>query len=167
MEQKEIPQRKVLSLMTVASPNRGSRLADICVNMPETNRGSTRVLNAFGYNIASKRHFFEQLTHKSVNELLPVREITSSFTRHASIVCHSPRSEWCTPLKLFYNIKAFKDFDLPSDGVVERDTQPYGDVIAELNIDHFRQVGMFGERPRFVRLCDILADFFIQTQKQN
>jgi len=30
---------KVLSLMTVATPNRGSELAQICVDMPERYRG--------------------------------------------------------------------------------------------------------------------------------
>jgi hypothetical protein len=61
---------------------------------------------------------------------------------------------------MFYNIRAFKDFDLPSDGVVERDTQAFGNVIAELNIDHFRQMGLFASGPEFNHLADVTAKYF-------
>jgi hypothetical protein len=44
--------------------------------------------------------------------------------------------------------------------MLERDHQPFGEVLAELRIDHFRQVGLFGEPRRFQQLCAVLADHF-------
>lgn len=154
---------KVLSLLTVASPHAGSRLSEICFDMPNTHKGSTLFLRSFGYDVGSKRSFFNELRTENVDRL---------FTGHAyqgataSIVCWEPRRQWCAPLKLFQAVKAFRDFDLPSDGVVERDSQPFGEVIAELGIDHFRQVGLFGERKRFESLCTVIADYFKNQQRQ-
>jgi hypothetical protein len=154
----QVPSGKVASLMTIASPHQGARLAQICLDMPELYRGSARLLRTFGYDIASRRHFFTELTNDAVSRLFATEK--KSQARTASIVCHAPRREWCAPLKLFYKVKAFNDFDLPSDGVVERDTQAFGEVVAELKIDHFRQCGFFGEPRRFQQLCDVTADFF-------
>lgn len=162
----QAPAGKLLSCLTIASPHRGSRLARICVDMPEVNRGSALVLRTFGYDVAKKRHFFDELTSESIGKLFAAEIKSATPTRLASVVCWAPRSEWCWPLKLFYRVKAFNDFDLPSDGVVERDSQPYGDVIAELKIDHFRQVGLFGDLHRFERMCDVAADFFKKEQKR-
>lgn len=163
----KFPPGKVLSLMTLASPNRGAQLARICIEMPKTYRNSARVLNTFGYNVAEKRPFFEELTVESVGNLFAQRMTSTANFRTASIVCHAPRPEWCRPLRLFYKVRAFNEFNLPSDGVIERDTQSFGEVIAELNIDHFRQIGLFGEPQRFGKMCDILTDFFKETQKIN
>jgi hypothetical protein len=80
-----------------------------------------------------------------------------------SIVCSAPRQDWCVPLRLFYQLPVFDDFNLPSDGMIERDTQSFGDVTAELNIDHFRQIGLFGGSHRFQQLCDVLVDFFTRA----
>jgi len=154
---------KVLSCLTIASPHQGSQLARICIDMPERYRGSALLLRSFGYDVRAKKHFFDELTSENVRRLFAATP--QPATQTASIVCASPRTDWCKPLKLFYMVKAFNDFDLPSDGVVERDTQPYGEVIAELKLDHFRQVGLFGENHRFEQMCDVAADYFKKMQK--
>jgi pimeloyl-ACP methyl ester carboxylesterase len=155
---------KVLSLMTVATPNRGSELAQICVDMPERYRGSARILKTFGYNISRNRSFFEQLTPATINSMFEAYPKKNTRLRIGSVVCASPRAEWCVPLRLFYKLRAFNDFSRLSDGVVERDTQPFGEIVAELNIDHFRQIGLFGQSHRFQQLCDVLSDFFLRAQ---
>lgn len=158
------PPEKLLSCMTVASPHHGAQLAHVLIDMPEKYRGSARLLRTLGYNVASRKDFFSELTDTNINKVFAGRSEAAGKFRAASIVCHSPRQQWCRPLKLFYKVKAFDDFTLPSDGVVERDTQTYGDVIAELPIDHFRQVGLFGEPHLFSNLCDVLYDFFKKSQ---
>ncbi len=152
--------RQVASALTVATPHRGSGLAEICANMPERNKGSALVLKSFGYNVKIKRHFFSELTSASLANVMPAEGKPTTVSRIGSIVCSAPRAEWCLPLKMFYKIKAFDDFTLPSDGVVERDSQPFGEVIREISIDHFRQVGLFDQNRRFDQLTDAMAGFF-------
>ncbi|MBX3021126.1 MAG: alpha/beta fold hydrolase [Bdellovibrionales bacterium] len=154
---------KILSCLSVASPHAGAHLARVCLDMPQNYRGSTLVLRSFGYDIHSKRGFFDELVKENVVRL---------FTGHsyradtASLVCWDARTRWCTPLKMFYTVRAFRDFDLPSDGVVERDTQAFGRVIAELNIDHFRQVGLFKDsKQSFEKMCDVIRDYFRTQQR--
>jgi hypothetical protein len=151
--------RPVKSALTVATPHRGSKLAEICVNMPEQFKGSHLLLKTFRYDVSRKRHFFSELTPSSVSEMLGAEPRVPSQIRAGSVVCSAPRSEWCLPLKMFYKVKAFDDFRAPSDGLVESASQPFGEVVAEVNIDHFRQVGLFGGGERFSRLCDAIAGF--------
>lgn len=153
--------RPPLSALTLATPHRGSTLARIAANMKETNPGSERILRTFGYNIHQKRHFFEELTTEGLTRVFNgLNPEPPANLRAGSIVCSAPRSEWCLPLKTFYKIKAFDDFRLPSDGVVERDTQAWGKVVAEVPIDHFRQVGLFRAGKRFEFLTDTIAGYF-------
>ncbi len=169
LQDEATPLGKVLSCMTVASPHRGSRLAKICIDMPETHIGSTRILRALGYNITGKNEFFEELTPHGLHTVFANGPESGNLRagRVASLVCSAPRREWCLPLRLFYKLRAINDFDVPSDGLIERETQPFGEVIAELKIDHFRQLGLFGQPHRFNQLCEVLYDFFKSTQKQS
>lgn len=154
--------RKPLSALTLATPHKGSRLAEIVANLPQTHRGSTMLLRSFGYNVRTRKHFFDELTPSGLAQVFAPEdwELTAKATRAGSIVCSSPRADWCLPLKAFYKIKAFDEFRIPSDGVVERDTQPWGKVIAELPVDHFRQVGLFRTGHQFEFLTDSIAKYF-------
>lgn len=155
--------KMVLSCLTIGTPHRGSQLAQICLEMPERYKGSALALRSFGFDIRKNRPFFEGLTSGSVDGLFKIKA-DSDAVRRASIVCWSPRSSWCLPMRMFHTLKAFSDFDLPSDGVVERDTQPFGEVWAEFYLDHFRQVGFFGDKARFEQMCDMVQRFFKETQ---
>ncbi len=124
-----------------------------------------RVLKSLGYNVKSRKHFFDELAPDGLRQVFggdfERPTYPSDFgVQVDSIVCSAPRSEWCLPLKMFYNIRAFKDFNLPSDGVVERDTQAFGNVVAELSIDHFRQMGLFKAGKEFEHLADVTARYF-------
>lgn len=156
---------RIRSLLTVASPNHGSALARICAEMPQLYRGSTLFLKSCGYDIATKKHFFNELTPESVAKTFSGMPLPDHFTKTGSIVCWSPRRDWCVPLRLFYKIKAFDDFTTPSDGVVERETQILGELVAEIPIDHFRQVGLFGGEDRFRQLMDTTAQFFKNQER--
>lgn len=153
---------KIQSCLTVASPHRGSRLAQVFMEMHENYRGSALILKSFGYDVSRKRPYFSELTPAAVKALMSDGDnsATESGVARASIVAWAPREEWCLPLSLFYRLRAFNDFRAPSDGVVERDTQTFGQVVAELKIDHFRQIGLFGESHRFEQLCDVAERWF-------
>lgn len=161
-------QRPLLSLLTVATPHRGTELAQVCLDMPARQPSSARTLRRFGYDIERRHEFFAELTPESVTRLLSAEPDLAKIVRAASVVCSSSRAEWCLPLRLIYKIEAFAQLTALSDGAVERDSQPFGEVIAELNIDHFRQVGLFGGigGDRFARLTRELARFFIETQSR-
>jgi len=153
---------KILSLLTFGTPNSGSELARVCIDMPVKFKGSTRVLRSVGYDVARNRSFFEELTRERVALL---SRLGTKKARVASVVCHAPRAQYCVPLRLFYKINAFRNFNLESDGIVERDSQPFGEVIGELNIDHFRQIGLFGGPDKFAQLNGVITDFFKTTQR--
>lgn len=158
-----LPAGKVQSCLTVATPHRGARLAQIFLDMPRDYRGSTLLMKSLGYNPATKTHFFTEFTEESVRKTVGPADDLSLLpegTRAASIVCSSARRDFCVPLKMFYAVKAFKDFEDPSDGVVEKATQPFGTVLEEMEIDHFRQMGFFGEPKRFENMCDVIASHF-------
>lgn len=158
---------KIKSLLTVASPHRGSALAQVCVDMPERYRGSSLFLKALGYDIKKKQPFFRELSKASVTSLFSFEETQKTAAKRASIVCSSPRQQWCTPLKLFYRVPAFRDFEILSDGVVEKETQAFGEVIAELEIDHFSQVGLFGDDQKFIQLCETIVDYFTRVELEK
>ena len=147
-------------VLTVATPHLGSGMAQHCLDLPERFRGSYRTMRLLGYDVARKTKFFGELTPARVESALAETMRPSATVDEASIVCWAPRREWCAPLRAFYKLKAFKTLDVVSDGVVERDSQPWGKVIAELHIDHFRQVGLFGEGHRFMQLCDEIMRHF-------
>ncbi len=153
--------RPPLSALTVATPHRGSVLAEVAANMKEKNPGSELILRTFGYNLQRKRHFFDELTPENLQRVFSEQMLDlPAQVKAGSIVCAAPREQWCLPLKAFYKIKAFDDFRLPSDGVVERDSQPWGRVIAEIPIDHFRQVGLFRSGRQFEFLTEAIAGYF-------
>jgi len=155
--------RQIGGALTVATPHRGSHLAEIALSIPDKYQGSHLVLRSVGYNVATKRRFFEELTPAGLKQVFRRGEDMrrpNLVSRMGSIVCSAPRAEWCLPLKMFYKVKAFDDFRLPSDGFVERDSQPFGEPIAEISIDHFRQVGLFDSSRRFSQLMQQTAGFF-------
>lgn len=162
-----IPKEKVLGFLTVATPHLGAKLADVCIGLPDNYPGSNFALRLAGFNMRLHKSFFEVFTGEAVTRVFNDKTVADiAAARVASVVCAAPRNEWCLPLRLFYILRAFNDFDDYTDGMIERDTQPFGEVLGELKIDHWRQAGFFGEHHRFQQLCDVLHGFFVTTQCQ-
>lgn len=152
--------QKIASLLTVATPHRGARLAEVFANMPEHSRGSAAFFRLIGYNVSAKRGFFEELTPKALHGRFGDQPSCADHVRVGSIVCSLPRKDWCWPLKAFSSLPAMREFQVPSDGVVDRDSQPFGQVIAELSIDHLRQAGFFGGQREFQQMLDVISTYF-------
>lgn len=151
---------KIASLLTVSTPHHGSRLAEIFVQMPENHQGSARFFKAIGYDVKAKRDFFNELTAATLSRRFTELSLAQDHVRLGSVVCSLPRQKWCLPLKAMLAIPAFRAFDEPSDGLVGRDSQPFGEVIAELQVDHLRQAGFFGGGREFQQLMDVIDRFF-------
>lgn len=156
LETKE-EQKKISSLLTIATPHRGSTLAKIFAEMPTQHPASARWLRALGYDVQTKNNFFKELTPESIQQLLPN---PPKNLKVASIICATSPNQWCWPLKAARLLSAYRAFDLPSDGIVERDSQIFGEVIAELPIDHFRQAGFFGGKQEFHRMLNTISSFY-------
>jgi hypothetical protein len=150
-------EERIKSCVTFASPNRGTGLAQRILDIPTKFTGSHRFLKTIGYYADQKTEFFKELTSDGI---LKIFESKFDDPRLASVVCWDERKNWCLPLKTFFLIPAFNAYDVPSDGFVDRDTQAFGKAIAEMKIDHVRQVGLFDDGKRFDQLCDMLAEYF-------
>ena len=151
---------KIASVTTIASPHRGSGLADIFVHMPVKHRASAFFFRAVGYDVKSKRDFFNEMTATTVRDSLAhVVDGRFADVATASVVCAPPRPRWSRPMRYFHRLGAFRDFTAPSDGMVERDSQVYGDQTFEIELDHFQQAGFFGAEREFGRMCDVLREF--------
>lgn len=151
-------ERRILSCVTIASPHRGAKLAQIALDIPDQHPRSKLFFSMFRYDIKSKGSFFKELTPQGIEQIFSSSPWQDP--RFASIVCASPRSEWCPPLRFLHSVTAFKYLDCHSDGMVEAKTQNFGKVIGEIGIDHIRQVGLFNNRPEFTELCDLIAEYF-------
>jgi pimeloyl-ACP methyl ester carboxylesterase len=160
-------QGRIASLLTVSTPHRGTRLAEIFVDMPERHRGSAAFFKAIGYDVGAKRELYEDLTEPVLRGRFSELSFVQDHVRVGSVVCSLPREKWCWPLKAMSVIPAFRELEGPSDGVVDRDSQPFGEVIAELSLDHLRQAGFFGGERGFQRLLDIMNGFFRAYENQR
>ena len=151
---------KIASLLTIASPHRGSGLAQIFVDMPDRYPGTTRVFRAIGYDIRPKLAIFATMTAAVAAEVMDPTDVGRfAGIRTGSIVCAPPRARWSWVMRAFYRLPAFRAFAGPSDGIIEKPSQIFGDRVFEVELDHFQQAGFFGGRPEFARMCDIVSDF--------
>ncbi|MGE4133351.1 MAG: esterase/lipase family protein [Bdellovibrionales bacterium] len=164
--------RRPRSAVTIASPHRGSRLAEICTSMPVENPGTAKFLRAFGYDVDERIHLFSELAPSGLSAIfgydVTSTEPEAALGKHleinslslASIVCHTPSRHWCWPIWTMHRLPAFKNFARESDGFIERHSQPFGQVLAEIGIDHFRQMGMFKPGRHFHELISVLSRHF-------
>lgn len=158
--QTDLPAGKIKSVITVACPNSGSVFADHCLAIPRNFPWSARLLKLFGYDFGAKGDGIRNISTAVVRPLMQEHGVVPAPIRQASIICWAQRRDWCWPLRLFYIIPCFNAFPLPTDGIVERDSQAFGEIIGEIHIDHFRQIGILGKREKFKLLCATLAEFF-------
>lgn len=158
-----LQRRNLISAITLASPHQGAYLARVFATMPETHGGSTLLFRMLGYDVRQRSTIFSTLDSSIVNGLWRP-DFAAQNLRVASVVASLPRGDWCHLLKLAHSIKALESFTQPSDGIVELETQPWGEVIAELKIDHVRQIGLFNDGKSFDQLCDVLCEFFKNSQ---
>jgi hypothetical protein len=155
--------QKIRSHVTIATPHHGSALANVALHMPETHPGSALILRLLGYNLKTRRDFFRSMSRASIHALLA--NTSNPAIPQGSIVCAPAPAEWCRLLKTIYLLPGLKAFTQPSDGFVERESQVFGEILAEIPLDHLRQVGLFdGFSPAFQHMCTRLREFMAQAE---
>jgi len=163
----DLPPGRVRSLLTISTPHQGTRLADLVLNLRRQHPSTYWGLRGVGYDVNTRREFFAEFTPQGVSELLerhPQTRLENLRTeRVGSLVCTAPRDEWCWPLKAAHRLPGFASLSEPTDGMIERDSQPFGEVVGEIRLDHFRQLGLFGGSPGFQTLCSSIRDFIVTT----
>lgn len=133
------PQR-IITVTTMGTPNRGTPLASLIENLPKARPALNTILRAIHYDIGEKfESFFDLRPEAIANFNLQYPDL--ALIRYYSAV-FSLRSEQMT-----LPIRAIGKWVDPSgtmrcnDGIVERDSQPWGEIFCELALDHLEQIG--------------------------
>jgi len=124
---------RVASLTTVGTPHRGTPLADHAALLDRLKLH--RLLGLFGLDVEA---FFDMSREqvRKLNLLVPdVEEVT-----YLSVVGVAPAAGQIHPL-LVPSHRYLADRAGPNDGLVPRDSQVWGEVVGEVQADHFAQVG--------------------------
>jgi triacylglycerol lipase len=125
--------RRVASLVTVGTPHRGTPLADLSGGLARL--GLDRALAAAGASIDA----FQDLTTASMarfNEEVP----DARGVAYASIVGLVRRKRRTSPLLVPSQLWLQRSVG-DNDGVVPADSQRWGQVLAEIEADHWAQIG--------------------------
>ncbi len=130
--------RRILSVTTIVSPHRGSTLANRAAEFERAHPLWYKLWKAAGYDVKLRVPLLEPLKSKSMaqfNEQYPDLPGVS----YSSIVSGAPLKS----LPLFMRMigQFADDTSAESDGIVEKSSQPWGDVLGEFSADHNAIIG--------------------------
>lgn len=148
---------RVQSLVTIATPHSGSHLAEACLRSPEEHPWAVRLMRLVGYDVRVGFPFYQALSRDTLEKAFAEWKV--SDTRLASIVCGGSPNQWSWPFRLLHHLPTLKDVPEPSDGLLEMESQTFGEVLGEFNLDHLCQLGVYN-KPEFRRMCQRLAEFW-------
>jgi len=126
--------RRLAALVTVGTPHRGTPLADLTTDLAQR-IGLQRVLAAGGISLDA---FHDLATERMVRFNEEVRDIRS--VAYASVVGVVHRKRRANPLLVPAYLWMRSRWG-PSDGVVPASSQRWGEVLAEVEADHWAQTG--------------------------
>lgn len=150
-------QKNLKSLITLGTPHRGSLAAKWAAEVALSNPKFASICRALNYDLTLKRPTFE-----SFQELA---EENFDFPNHiltGSIVCAPPPEKWSSLLRLAHRFLVIKDFNEPSDGLIEKSSQVFGHHQWEFNLDHIQQIGFGGQKAEFQRMCQHLEKLWLE-----
>jgi triacylglycerol lipase len=137
---------KVASLITIGTPHRGTPLAEL------TGAGLVRLLGRMARRLGLDVAGAAWLTANSAERFNgEVADAPGVF--YASVVCRTPPG---APIARFLERRSG-----PSDGLVPVSSQAYGEVIAEIEADHWAQIGWSREYDAaglYTRLIECLRE---------
>jgi hypothetical protein len=84
----------------------------------------------------------------------------SLFT--GSVICAPPPRTWSVLMRTLRHFLPLSQVPLPSDGLIERDAQVFGENHWEFQLDHIQQIGFGGQGAEFLRLCRFLESLWAE-----
>ncbi len=124
----------VASLVTIGTPHRGTPLADLGSHVLGETLGLRRVLAAFGMEVAALRDLTTSRMAAFNEKVSDARGVW-----YASVVAHAAGRSVHPLLWPTHRYLSLRDG--PNDGLVPLASQAWGEVVAELEADHFAQIG--------------------------
>lgn len=147
--------RRILSLVTLATPHRGSLLAEAAAHLSLKKSVLSRALSVVGYRLENRTNAFSQLSPKAI-EVFNSKTPDVSGIEYGCIVAGSDQPLLSWPMRSLS--KTFKwvmrdsvtssfgggrSFLLQRgyDGMVSADSQKWGTIVCETPLDHFGVLG--------------------------
>ena len=126
--------RRVRSLVTVGTPHRGTPLADLAVKGPLA--WPRRIVKALGMPLEALEWLSTEALARFNAQVLDVPGV-----RYCSVVGGMLRSDSAVPLALAPAHAYLRKVAGPNDGLVPISSQYWGETLAEIEADHFAQIG--------------------------
>jgi triacylglycerol lipase len=156
---------EIKSLITVATPHRGSQLAENLANVDLSHPLLYRAAQLIGYSIEERKKYFLPLHRQRVENF------NKDYTLPANIQCMSasfalPPTQMSWPMRAIQN--RFPTAE-QNDGIVELSSQGWGESLGVFSLDHFAQLGFFfylnpqkrqAARAEFFRLLETLESIY-------
>jgi len=125
---------RVRSLVTVGTPHRGTPLADLAIKGPLG--WARRIVRAMGMPMEAIEWLGTEALAKFNAQVLDVPGV-----RYACVVGGMHRSDSAVPLALAAAHAYLRRVAGPNDGLVPIASQYWGETLAEIEADHFAQIG--------------------------
>ncbi|NCN40087.1 hypothetical protein GW916_02450 [bacterium] len=155
-------QKNLKSLITVGTPNKDCQAAEWAASLPESNPKVSKLYQLFGYNFKDKKSTFESF-HEVAQETFdfPKEIITGS------LICAPQRESWSPLYRWVHKLPVMKEFRHPSDGLIQKESQYFGDHHWNFELDHIQQIGFGGQRKEFLRMCKLLEKIWCDKDYQS
>lgn len=132
--------RRILTVTTMGTPNRGTPLASLIENLPKSRPALNAVFRAIRYDIGEKVESFLDLTPKAIAKFNSQYPDLASI-RYCSAVFSLSAKQMTLPIRAIGKWVDPEGTMLKNDGIIERDSQLWGEVFCELSLDHLEQIG--------------------------
>ncbi len=157
-----VKETNFLSVVSLATPHRGSPLAEWIRLLPQYRPMIHRAFLLLNYRIEEKLATFHDLGPHAM-EHFNKKYYDLSQVRYASGVFHLPLEKMSWPVALAHRLVKPKTANLVSDGFVEANSQAWGDVFWQDELDHLEQIGHLAVRlPRRRRWVEQRLDLMLR-----
>lgn len=135
-----VPGLEIKSVVTVTTPHRGSRLAQFIFESQKPSTFWHKAISACGYDIEKRKPHFALWLPERIEEFNILYPDLPDIA-YGSVVSGMPLRQLPYPLQVLY--KGTPRFcDLLTDGIVELESQAWGKIIVQSDLDHGAALGM-------------------------
>lgn len=150
--------QRVASILTIATPHRGSRLAEICLTAADEHPWLAAFFRWIGFDVRTRIPAFLEISPPMVESAFR-NWAAPAHIRLASVVCGAEKKLWSWPFHVAHLLPPVKRLQVLSDGLLEAESQTFGEVLDHFQLDHLCQLGVY-QKPEFHRMCEAMAQFY-------